>query len=721
MGKDRSRVLSQVDLCTESALASALWLIGADGARLAVDGDSRRALRERFTAGELDEVIFEAGVFVARYPNRNYLRFRDEDLEAFAASFAGQPFLRDHNSYELDARGGTVRDSRLEGREIVQRIALTVPRDIEAFLNQTIDRFSISWYWTPPLCSVCGNEWLSRDCAHWPGRKYGLGDAGKKEALCELIFVAPVGKETSAVNAPAVGGTGVRTTVTSHRGAGGVLAELMAAKEEFEEGRGMDQEENTLAVSAAGTVTPDTLSVRGTGAPVAQAASAVNASEVAALLEAQRAVVLDARLAGSGLPGALQDAVRAILPADWTVAKLDGLIETQRTAWAALEAARTVQGHGMPRDGRATGMITGLDQVTEALTALIEGRAPKSGTRPLSGLREAYLLLSGDYNMVGMFQPDNVGLAAVDSSTMAGIVANAMNKVIVNEFQKYPRWWEPFVDIQNFTNMQTVRWVTLGGIGELPTVSEGAAYTELAWDDQTETSSWVKKGGYLGLSLEAMDKDDVSRLRTAPRALAQAAWLSLGKAVARIFTINSGVGPPMSDSKALFHTDHGNLGTTAFSSTSWAAARLAMRKQAELNSGERLGALTAPKYVLVPPDLEQTALTVLGSEGLPGTANNDVNTEAQGDTHDARMAAARRRIIVVDLWSDATDWAAVSDPLMYPSIGLGYRFGETPEIFSVASPNQGLMFSNDVLPIKVRYFFAVGPTDWRGLWKSNVA
>ena len=46
----------------------------------------------------------------------------------------------------------------------------------------------------------------------------------------------------------------------------------------------------------------------------------------------------------------LQDAVRATLPADWTVAKLDGLIETQRTAWAALEAERTVQGHGTPRD-----------------------------------------------------------------------------------------------------------------------------------------------------------------------------------------------------------------------------------------------------------------------------------------------------------------------------------------------------------------------------------
>ena len=140
--------------------------------RLPADAERRHALRAKLAAGELDELVFEACVFRAVYPNRNYLRFRDEDLEAFAGSFAGQPFLRDHNAYELDARGGTVRASWLEGRDLMQRIALTVPRDIEAFLNQTIDRFSIGWYWTPPLCSVCGTEWLSRECNHWPGRKY---------------------------------------------------------------------------------------------------------------------------------------------------------------------------------------------------------------------------------------------------------------------------------------------------------------------------------------------------------------------------------------------------------------------------------------------------------------------------------------------------------------------------------------------------------------------
>ena len=64
---------------------------------------------------------------------------------------------------------------------------------------------------------------------------------------------------------------------------------------------------------------------------------------------------------------------------------------------------------------------------------------------------------------------------------------------------------------------------------------------------------------------------------------------------------------------------------------------------------------------------------------------------------------------------------ALAAYLASSSIGLGYRYGRTPEIFSVASPTAGLMFTNDTLPIKVRFFFACGPTDWRGLYKANVA
>ena len=400
------------------------------------------------------------------------------------------------------------------------------------------------------------------------------------------------------------------------------------------------------------------------------------------------------------------------------VESVSRVVENLAEVLATEEQERTIQGMGQPV---MYGGFTGFDQVKIALEALIAGVRPPDGIRPLTGIREAYHLLSGDYEMTGMFQQDNVYLAAVTTTTMAGLVANAMNKRVINLYQEYDQWWAPAVTIEDFSSLQDVRWITLGGVGELPTVAEGAAYTEMTWDDMTETDAFVKKGGYLGITLETIDKDDTRKVQAAPRALAQAAWMTLGKSISAIFTTATGTGPTMSDSVVLFHAvSHGNLLTTALSWAEYEVVKVAMMKQTELNSGERLGALTRPYFLWVPIDLETTALQIMASEGEPGVADNDINPLAQGEGREARLAVARRRVIVCPFWTETDHWAAQADPRLYPSIGLGFRYGRTPEIFSVASPTAGLMFSNDTLPVKVRFFYAVGPTDYRGLHKSNV-
>ena len=429
----------------------------------------------------------------------------------------------------------------------------------------------------------------------------------------------------------------------------------------------------------------------------------------------------------SALPAPAQERLAAGSYAD--LPTLEQAIQNERLYLASIVEPGVVQmGNAAPRGGRIQGMLDSLDRLTLAAEALIAGVRPAQGVRPLTGIRELYHHLSGDYDMTGVFQPDRIQFANVNSSTMAGIVANALNKAIIAEFQEYPRWWESFTTVMDFVTLQQVKWILLGGIGELPTVAEGAAYTELTWDDNTETATFVKKGGYLGITLEAIDKDDTSRIAAAPRALAQAAWLTLSKSISAIFTTASGVGPNLADGNALFYarTAGTNVGSTALSLTSWNAARLAMRKFTELNSGERLGGLLSPKFLLVPPDLETTALQILASESdyLYALSNGQaapVNVNASGDAFNARMAAAKSRVIVVDLWTDANDWAAVADPRLWPTIGIGFRYGRQPEIFSVASPTAGLMFSNDTLPVKVRYFYATGPMDWRGMYKANVA
>jgi len=417
--------------------------------------------------------------------------------------------------------------------------------------------------------------------------------------------------------------------------------------------------------------------------------------------------------------------VQYLLSIQESLATLTDRMRSLEQAQAQAAEQDTIEGMGIPPRAVAYGMRTGFDELEQAAEALLSGTRPPSGVRPLSGIRELYTLLSGDYELTGIYQADRVYLANVTSSTMAALVANVLNKRVMIAFQEYPRWWEPIVTIENFTSLQQIRWITLGGVGELPTVNEGAAYTELTWDDISQRDSFVKKGGYLGLTLEAIDKDDTRRVQSAPRALAQAAWLTLSKSISAIFTQTSGTGPTIyyddSNTRVLFHASNSNLGTSALTAASWESTRQAMRDQAELNSSEPLGALTAPRFLLVPNELEFTALQILATEQIPGSANYNVNPEAVGDSREARLRAARERVIVMDLWTDANNWAAVADPRLYPSIGLGFRFGQTPEIFSVADPRAGLMFSNDVMPVKVRFFYATGPVDWRGLYKHNVS
>ena len=71
---------------------------------------------------------------------------------------------------------------------------------------------------------------------------------------------------------------------------------------------------------------------------------------------------------------------------------------------------------------------------------------------------------------------------------------------------------------------------------------------------------------------------------------------------------------------------------------------------------------------------------ILATEHDPGSANYNVNVDAVGNERETRLANARRRLIVCPLWTDTNNWAAQADPTLYPSIGLGFRYGRTPVV-----------------------------------------
>ena len=173
---------------------------------------SKAELIPRINSGEVDHLDFKAKVFI-QGKNRNHYRFNDSEIPNFAGSFEGQPFLRNHDTINIESRDGVILRLFEEYGAMIQEIRLTSTKGMLAFLDGQIDRFSIGWFYESVTCSICGEDF--RSCTHWPGENYADPKTGIT-SVCEVIFNGVSGKETSAVNVPAVEGTQILGTLKYH-------------------------------------------------------------------------------------------------------------------------------------------------------------------------------------------------------------------------------------------------------------------------------------------------------------------------------------------------------------------------------------------------------------------------------------------------------------------------------------------------------------------------
>ena len=494
-------------------------------------------------------------------------------------------------------------------------------------------------------------------------------------------------------------------------------AGMLEGKQTAEEARMATGSPGGLASGLVGTNGIDTKLGGGKTSAVEEAAptieAAVAAQQAQELLRAQCQSVLEGALTWCDLPLPMKSAIRSQFGGRvFAPETLNAEIERYRSMLAGMVEQGVIRGAGEALDGpRVTGMLDSLERVQLAFERLMGLPIPEqhSDIPRLSGIRELYLLMTGDHDFYGTFRRDRVRLANVTTGSMTSVVKNVLNKVLLQAYNVRPRWWAPIAYEEDFGSLNQITWMKTGGIGSLPTVSEGAAYTELDWSDAEETADFIKKGGYIGITLEMMDRDDVGAVKRIPRELGNAAWRTLSSLVSAIFTDNSGTGPVMADTYNVFDaTHHGNLRTTALSAEEWDAVIQAVYQQTEPGSSAPLA--IRPQYCLVPIELERTALSIL---------EQPWSVEATYHYLEPRYQSGR--VIVVPEWTDANDWAALCDPNDCPGLCIGYRYGREPELFVADDQVVGSMFANDEMRIKCRFFVAVGVADYRPLHKSNVA
>lgn len=465
------------------------------------------------------------------------------------------------------------------------------------------------------------------------------------------------------------------------------------------------------------------------------------------LLESK--LTLQAALAESKLSEAFALPVRQMFEGRiFESEELNAVIKSQKQAQASIDNT----GRVVEADGQRSAISVGLDQndkfaiefmrlamgsdfddlkgtndqyVAPRLRESVHYQAWDKAGRPdvtsynrLSSLLEAYL--GGNPVM------DGRAMEAATTSSLATVVKNTVNIMTAANYSQRDKWYEAIVKTEEVATIDDVTLARLYGASNLDVVNEGAAYTELVLADEEETAAFVKNGNYVGITMETLMRDKVNYVRDIPNRMANAWYNTLSAYTAAVFTCNSGAGPVLSDSGALFNATaagtaggHANLLTTALTNiASFGAARTAMRKQTDqpLGAGRKLS--INPAFLLVPEDLETTAITIRNSERIPGSVNNDINPFYQ-----------KFEVVVVPDWTDATDWALVANPKQWPAIyhifPRGYR---TPQLFTADSEVTGSMFTNDTLRFKVKLLtyrfsstYACSPVaDFRPLHKSVV-
>ncbi len=709
---------------------------------------SRAEMLAAIESGEMDHLDFTANVF-KRGRNRNFLTFRDEDLPAFAASFRDQPFLRNHDTYDIGARDGTILESAVDGNHFKQTIRLTTRQGMTDYVEGRIDRFSIGWHYDDIFCTVCNTRWVT--CVHSPGREYDTAN-GKK--TCELLFIKPRGKETSAVNNPASDGTGLLSEFESAKleiigGASPAVIDAQGAYP-YKLQKGVSMKKKVIRNGAVLEV--EETEVLSTDEIVTESASSTDAvinrleqiertQHAAALLlgeqermnvlseQAQRAErllvaqcehLLTTGLQTSRLPEVVQKRLRKQFSGTaFEPMALQSAIDEARLETSELLANSTVSG-----PGRVSGMYSEGDQfrlAVEDLMGLV--REPSDANvkvHRLTGIREAYLMGTGDRDFLGGFYQEFALGAATDFTK---VTLDAMNKRLVASWAKLEKtygWWKKIATVEHFTNLQDVEWTIFGTIGSLPTVNKGGEYQELPIGDSAEVSSWTKYGGYIGLYLEDVINDNIRAFRKAPDELAMSVIRNISEQVAAIFTANSGAGPTLADGGALFNATavttaggHKNLLTTALGSdlTAWRAVEAAMFKQPMLiknkDGSYGLGKPQGinPKYWLGPKDLAGASADLFLKDWNSNGPNMGYGVEP----------------LVCPEFTDATDWAAVADPDLLPGVMLGEIFGLIPKIVIANGDTNPAMFANDEIRYKLRHFLTVGVSNFRALHKNNVA
>ena len=628
---------------------------------------------------------------------------------------AGGPFLDSHRSYGLSNVLGTIVPGsvRIEGGKGYARIQLTAAEDVasqvQRILEGTVRNVSVGYV------------------VH----EYQITKSDSKREHWSAVDWEPM--EISAVAMPADAGAQVR----SADAAAPAYPCLLVRTQDQTAPAGAQEKEGTMPkpnpnpeADAQNAARGEGTETRGAGASSGNGNQA-EGNPTGGTQTTQAPAASEARGAGSDVEGAAQRAVAAERERVSTVTTLcrrhglegeflDDLVARGVTVAAAREAildkladADPLQGRAhepaRPRDDGSRGQQyrTAVEnalmhRVAPATELTADGREFRGMT--LMEMARQALERSG-VNTRGMGKMELAGAAlsqrAVGYHTTGDfplVLANLGNQTLRAAYGAVPQTFKAWARRATLSDFRPTTRVQISGAPMLEKVPEGAEFTYGTFGEASQQYMLATYGRIIAFSRQMLINDDLGAFtRVSSGFGARAAELE-SDIVYGILLNN----PKLADGKALFHADHGNLGSAAtINETSLMEAELAFAKQSDID-GTAIS--VRPEYLLVPPGPRAIEAKKLLTATTPGTTQ-DVNVYAG-----SLKPIVERRLLPT---SGQAPWFLAAASAMMDTVEYAYLDGEEG-VFT--ETRQG--FEVDGLEVKARLDFAAAVIDHRGLYKN---
>jgi hypothetical protein len=331
------------------------------------------------------------------------------------------------------------------------------------------------------------------------------------------------------------------------------------------------------------------------------------------------------------------------------------------------------------------------------------GREFRSYT--LLELARQYLESRGT-NTRGMSKSELVQRGFHSTSDFPLLFSNLAGKTLDAAYAEEPHTWRPIARQRNLPDFKNANDLIVAGALTPEALLEGGEYKAGTLVEGQHTWKLATYARKVTVTRQAIINDDLSALERVPEMLGRG-FRRLESNI--IWGLITGNAVTSVDNVALFNAAHNNMGGAGgltISTTGMNTAKKAMRKQTDL-AGNTIN--LTPSYLMVPTDLEATAIQFLFPTGYAPAARTGDN----GPAVNAQMNGIE--LIVEPRLDGAADvWYLAASPGSVEGIVFGYLAGEEGPTVTTNEKRDP-----DGVELLARFDFGAAVKDFRGFYRSK--